>query len=155
MPVFFWLMIANFQEVYKVDKWQMTYNMAVTREKSAKWPSSSIFICEFRYLISDCLAGPPKNSFQSCLFDQALRAVYTSTRGVYLNSSIYNSLSEWQMPWLLNLKNLHPVYLFVKSDTLYLTVWMALPRIHFVVVYSTKHLKLYPLLQEVFLNCTS
>ena len=47
---------------------------------------------EFRYSISDCLDGRPKNSFWRCLLDQALKALFTSTRGVYLNRTGYNSL---------------------------------------------------------------
>ena len=63
MPACF-LLAYDCQFSESLQSWQMTkHDMAVKLEKSAKWPSSSIFICEFRYFISDCPGGPPKNSF--------------------------------------------------------------------------------------------
>ena len=94
MSVFSWLVTAHSPFSESSQIWQMTNVMAVKLEKSPKEPSSSLFTCKFRNLISDCLGGHPKNSFQSCLLDQALKALFTSTRGVYLNRTSYNSLSE-------------------------------------------------------------
>ena len=90
------------QFLERIQIWQMTNVMAVKLEKSTKESSSSIFTCKFRNLISDCLGGCPENSFQSCILDQALKALFTPTRGVYLNRTSYNSLSECLFsPWLV------------------------------------------------------
>ena len=45
----------------------------------------------------------------------------------------------------------HLLYLLVNSDTIYVTVWLGLPRTHVRVVYLPKHLELYSLLQEVYI----